>query len=64
MKKYRLSTLVVVGLLAAGISNFTPVAQAEEKKAAPDAKALAKASQNPLASMISVPFENNATFAL
>ena len=29
---------------------------------AADAKSLAKASQNPVAAMISVPFENNATF--
>ena len=62
MKKYKLSILVAMGILVAGISNFAPAARAEEKKAAPDAKALAKASQNPVASMISVPFENNATF--
>lgn len=62
MKKYKLLKLAVIGLLVAGISNVTPAAGAEEKKAAPDAKALAKASQNPVANMISVPFENNATF--
>ncbi len=62
MKKYRLTKLLVAGLLIAGISNVTPATGAEDKKAAPDAKALAKASQNPVASMISVPFENNATF--
>lgn len=62
MKECRRLKMIVIGLLIAGISNFTPAAQAEEKKAAPDAKALAKASQNPVASMISVPFENNATF--
>lgn len=62
MKKYRRSKLVVIGLLAAGISNFTPVAGAEEKKPAHDVAALAKASQNPVSSLISVPFENNATF--
>jgi len=62
MEKYRLLKLLGIGLLVAGISNFTTVAGAEEKKTAQDTKALAKASQNPVSSMITVPFENNATF--
>ena len=40
----------------------TSTAWTEEKKAAPDVEALAKASQNPVSSLISLPFENNATF--
>lgn len=40
----------------------TSTAWAEEKKAAPGIEALAKASQNPVSSLISLPFENNATF--
>lgn len=38
------------------------VALAEEPAKAVDVKSLAKASQNPVAAMISVPIENNATF--
>ena len=41
---------------------FGTAALADEPAKAPDPKALAKASQNPVASLISLPFENNATF--
>lgn len=62
MKKCKLPTLVAVWLLAVGLLTFIHAVQAEEKKAPPNTQALAKASQNPVASMISLPFENNATF--
>ena len=41
---------------------FGTAALADEPAKAPDPKALAKASQNPVAALISLPFENNATF--
>lgn len=52
----RVALLFFVSLAVASI------AWAEEKKAATDTEALAKASQNPVSSLISLPFENNATF--
>jgi len=53
---------IPIALLFFAFTAVTSIAWAEEKKAAPDTQALAKASQNPVASLISVPFENNATF--
>jgi hypothetical protein len=45
-------------------SNPAPKAQAATAPAADDADALAKATQNPVASLISVPFQNNTNFAV
>jgi hypothetical protein len=44
------------------VSMFAHTAFAVDAKKPPSTADLAKASQNPVASMISVPFENNATF--
>lgn len=51
-----------ITMLSLSLVLVTNTVWAADAKKAPDAKALAKASQNPVASMISVPFENNATF--
>jgi len=40
------------------------ISAAEEKSAAPDTMALAEAAQNPVANMISVPFQNNTYFGI
>ena len=56
---HSLKAVVAVSLsLALGIT----AALADEPAKATDTQALAKASQNPVAALISVPFENNATF--
>lgn len=59
------STMILCILLLATIVLVVPAFAADDKKAPSGANAtheLAKASQNPVAAMISVPFENNATF--
>ncbi len=55
MKTLQATTLLLLGLLLPGITALTNTAWAED----PD---LAKASQNPVGSLISVPFENNSNF--
>lgn len=56
---HSLKAVVAVSFsLALGIT----AALADEPAKATDTQALAKASQNPVAALISVPFENNATF--
>jgi hypothetical protein len=57
MKMFRICALLVVGLLVAGISTFTGAAWGEESR-----QNLAKESQNPISTLISLPFENNTTF--
>lgn len=57
---YHLLITVVAGSLT--LASGCAIALADEPAKAPDPKALAKASQNPVADLISVPFENNATF--
>ena len=47
--------LFIAGVALLGVS----IAQAEETKPKNDAKALAKAAQNPIANMISLPLQNN-----
>lgn len=56
--RYEKSALAIVGgaLLAAGLA-FAPAASAQEST-----EALAKAAQNPVAAMISLPFQNNINF--
>lgn len=43
---------------------FPSIAAAEESSSPPDTAALAKAAQNPVANMISVPFQNNTYFGI
>ena len=50
-----------IAICCSALTLAAPAAWAEDKPAH-DTAALAKASQNPVASMISLPFENNATF--
>ena len=57
-KHIALLCIVLIGAAA----NFAISAFAADAKKAPSTGDLAKASQNPVANMISVPFENNATF--
>ncbi len=53
MKKFRITTLLMVMLFTSGIIALTNTARADD---------LAKASQNPVSSLISVPFELNFNF--
>jgi hypothetical protein len=55
-------SLKAVVTVCLALALVTGNAIAGEPAKAPDQKALAKASQNPVADLISVPFENNATF--
>jgi len=61
MKTFRITTLLFAALTMLGITVFTGAAQAEEK-GTHDTTDLAKQSQNPVSSLISVPFEMNNTF--
>jgi len=61
MNKRGLIIIVFVALTVVGIAAFIGAARAEEK-GAHDMKDLAKQSQNPVAKLISVPFEMNNTF--
>ncbi len=61
MKMTLLSRLLLFTLLMIGITVSNNAAWAEDK-GTQDAGSLAKASQNPVSTLISVPFENNATF--
>jgi len=58
MKRFRINTLIFAAVFMVGGSILTTAARAEDK----GAKDLAKASQNPVSSLISVPFENNVNF--
>lgn len=59
--KLGLTMILIAVLTVAGLAVVTSAAWAEEK-GPQDAGELAKQSQNPVSSLISVPFENNATF--
>lgn len=61
MKASRMIRCLTAMICLLGITALTHVARAEEK-GTHDTAALAKASQNPVSSLISVPFENNTTF--
>ena len=61
MKTFRITTLMFAALTLIGITVFTGAARAEEK-GTQDVHDLAKKSQNPVSSLISVPFEMNNTF--
>lgn len=60
MKNYRALLLIIVMSVVFGVCVLTVSAWAED----PDTAALAKASQNPVSSLISVPFENNTNFGV
>ena len=49
-------------VLAGAVAFCSTTALGADIQKAPDSKSLAKDSQNPVAKMISLPFENNATF--
>jgi hypothetical protein len=61
MKTLRFTTLLLAMLVVLGIAVCTSDAW-EEDRGADETRELAKASQNPVAKLISVPFENNSTF--
>ena len=61
IKKLRITTIFIAALTVVGIAVYTGAARAEDK-GAQDTHELAKQSQNPVSTLISVPFENNATF--
>jgi hypothetical protein len=61
IKELRLTIIFMAAFTLIGLAAFTGAARAEEK-ATHDAGELAKQSQNPVSKLISVPFENNATF--
>jgi len=54
-------SIIQIAFLCLALLTLTGTAWAEEKPSK-DMHALAKASQNPISTLISVPFENNATF--
>ncbi len=58
----RFSKCLFIAMLSLGLIALTNAAWAADEKPEVDQEALAKASQNPVASLISLPFENNATF--
>lgn len=62
MRILRKHTALLCIVLIGAAANFAVSAFAADAKKAPSSGDLAKASQNPVAAMISVPFENNATF--
>jgi hypothetical protein len=70
MKRQRRRLLFAAGLIlyAALLSSLTPALRAQGKPApaaaASGTDALAKATQNPVASLISVPLQNNANFSV
>ena len=61
LKKSRLAMILIAAVSVICIAALTSDARAEEK-GSQDAGELAKQSQNPVSTLISVPFENNATF--
>jgi hypothetical protein len=62
MKVLRKDTVVLSALLFGAVSLFAHTAFAADAAKAPDTQALAKASQNPVSTMISLPFEMNNTW--
>jgi hypothetical protein len=62
MKVLRKDTAVLSALLFGAVSLVAPTAFAAEAAKATDTQALAKASQNPVSNMISVPIEVNNTW--
>ena len=60
-RKIQISKFLFITMLSLGFIFLANAAWAEGEEAQ-DSKALAKQSQNPVASLISLPFENNATF--
>ena len=58
MKTKNIFQLILALLMVTGLLTTTWAAE----KGKNDTESLAKASQNPVASLISVPFENNTTF--
>jgi hypothetical protein len=62
MKVLRKDTVVLSALLFGAVSLFAHTAFAAEAAKATDTQALAKASQNPVANMISLPIEMNNTW--
>ena len=61
MKTNRIAVMMFLGLIVTGILIFTQAALAADK-VKQDTASLAKQSQNPVSSLISVPFEFNNTF--
>ena len=57
----RVRKLLFITFLSLGLIALANTSWADDKQAQAQ-HSLAKASQNPVASMISLPFENNATF--
>jgi len=60
MKELKITTLLVAALTMFGITAFTHAALAEDK----GTQDLAKAAQNPVADMISLPLQNNTNFGV
>ena len=60
MKQFRIITLLFVALTVLNIAAFSHAVRAEDK----GTQDLAKAAQNPVASMISLPFQNNTNFGV
>ena len=58
MKKLKITTLLVAALTMLGITAFTHRAWAEDK----GMQDLAKAAQNPIADMITLPLQDNTNF--
>ena len=58
IKTPRLTTLVLLGFLMFGIAALIDAAGAEDK----GTEELAKAAQNPVADLISLPLQNNINF--
>ena len=60
--KHRVKRYIWMALLSLALMAFATVSWAADAPPAHDAAALAKASQNPVADLISLPFENNFMF--
>ena len=60
MKQFRMTTLLFAALSVLGIAAFSHAVRAEEKSK----EALAKAAQNPVADLISLPLQNNTNFGV
>ena len=60
MKQFRITTLLFAALTVLNIAAFTHTVRAEDK----GTQDLAKASQNPVANMISLPLQNNTNFGV
>jgi len=60
MKEFRLTTLLFAAFTMLGMAAFTHAARAEDKGTGD----LAKAAQNPVADMISLPLQNNTNFGV